>query len=136
MEGSLGTNIGLNKPIWLKVNKHIVTTTTVPVSLKAKCTKNRNSSFLYHPQDHYFRKIWIYVFEAQKPSESGNDNYLHLYFLYDKPGSAKAYGREPETCLGRVFNYKLGCFEDVLETRVCGRTPTLIVESSAKVLSR
>ncbi len=28
-------------------------------------------------------------------------------------GSAKANGREPETCLGRVFNYKLGCFNDV-----------------------
>jgi len=30
-----------------------------------------------------------------------------------KPGSAKANGREPTTCLGRVFNYKLGCFESV-----------------------
>jgi hypothetical protein len=28
-------------------------------------------------------------------------------------GSAKAKGREPKTCLGRVFNYKLGCFNDV-----------------------
>ncbi len=28
-------------------------------------------------------------------------------------GSVKANGREPKTCLGRVFNYKLGCFDDV-----------------------
>jgi len=28
-------------------------------------------------------------------------------------GSAKANGREPKTCLGRVFNHKLGCFNDV-----------------------
>jgi hypothetical protein len=24
-------------------------------------------------------------------------------------------GREPKTCLGRVFNHKLGCFNDVHE---------------------
>ncbi len=28
-------------------------------------------------------------------------------------GSAKANGREPKTGLGRVFNYKLGCYDDV-----------------------
>ncbi len=50
-------------------------------------------------------------------------------------GSAKTNGREPKTCLGRVFNYKLGCFEDVHETHVCGHTPTSIVENSAQVSS-
>ncbi len=45
----------------------------------------------------------------------------------------KANWREPKTCLGRVFNYKLDCFEDVHETRVCGRMPTSIVENSAQV---
>ena len=25
-------------------------------------------------------------------------------------GSTKANGREPKSCLGRVFNFKLGCF--------------------------
>ncbi len=29
------------------------------------------------------------------------------------PGSAKANRREPKTCLGRVFSYKLGCFNNV-----------------------
>ncbi len=29
--------------------------------------------------------------------------------LWHDAGSAKAYGREPKTGLGRVFNYKLGC---------------------------
>ena len=28
-------------------------------------------------------------------------------------GSAKANGREPKTGLGRVFNYKLGCYDDL-----------------------
>jgi hypothetical protein len=28
------------------------------------------------------------------------------------PGSPKANGREPKTCLDCVFNYKLGCFDD------------------------
>ncbi len=28
-------------------------------------------------------------------------------------GSTKANGREPKICLGRVFNYKLACFNDV-----------------------
>jgi hypothetical protein len=28
-------------------------------------------------------------------------------------GSAKANGREPKTGLGRFFNFKLGCFDDV-----------------------
>ncbi len=29
-------------------------------------------------------------------------------------GSVKANGREPKTCLSQVFNYKLGCFDDML----------------------
>ncbi len=28
-------------------------------------------------------------------------------------GSAKANGKEPKTGMGRVFNFKLGCFDDV-----------------------
>jgi hypothetical protein len=27
-----------------------------------------------------------------------------------KTGSSKANGRKPRSCLGRVFNFKLGCF--------------------------
>ncbi len=49
--------------------------------------------------------------------------------------SARANRREPKTYLGRVFNYKLGCFENVHKTHVCGRTPTAMVENSAQVLS-
>jgi hypothetical protein len=26
--------------------------------------------------------------------------------------TTKANGREPITCLGQIFNYKLGCFDD------------------------
>ncbi len=33
--------------------------------------------------------------------------------VFDFTGSAKANRREPKTCLGRVFNYKLDCFNDV-----------------------
>ncbi len=32
--------------------------------------------------------------------------------INDKAGSAKANGREPKTGLGRVFNFKSGCFDD------------------------
>ncbi len=48
------------------------------------------------------------------------------------PGSTKANGREPKTCLGRVFNFKLGCFNDVHVFYLCGRTPTSKVENSAQ----
>jgi hypothetical protein len=37
----------------------------------------------------------------------------NLKAVWAEPGSMKASRREPETCLGRVFNYKLGCFDDV-----------------------
>ncbi len=49
--------------------------------------------------------------------------------------NAKANGKEPKTCLGWVFNYKLGFFQDVHETRVCGHTPMSTVENSAQVSS-
>jgi len=29
-----------------------------------------------------------------------------------EPGSAISNGREPKSCLGRVFNFKLGCFDE------------------------
>ncbi len=31
----------------------------------------------------------------------------------NEPGSTKANGKEPETCLGQVFNFKLDCFNHV-----------------------
>ncbi len=49
--------------------------------------------------------------------------------------SAKANGRVPKTCLGRVFNCKLVCFEDVNETHVCGGTTTSIIVNSVQVSS-
>jgi len=50
-------------------------------------------------------------------------------------GSTKANGREPKTCFGWVFYYKLGCFEDMYETQVFGCTSTSVVENSAQVSS-
>ncbi len=42
------------------------------------------------------------------------DSAKHISLLENAVlGSAKANGREPKTCLGRVFSYKLGCFDDV-----------------------
>jgi hypothetical protein len=35
-----------------------------------------------------------------------------------RPGSAKANGREPKSCLGRVFNFKLDSFADTKDA--CG----------------
>ncbi len=32
---------------------------------------------------------------------------------YDEAGSSKANGRVPKTCLGLIFNYNLGCFDDM-----------------------
>jgi hypothetical protein len=66
------------------------------------------------------------------------DHGIHIAVHYqstDSAESAKANGREPKTCLGRVFNYKLGCFEDVHKTRVCGCMTASIVENLAQVLS-
>ncbi len=40
-----------------------------------------------------------------------NNNYGRQKF-YSTTGSVKANWREPKTCLGQVFNYKLGCFDD------------------------
>ncbi len=35
----------------------------------------------------------------------------HFYVsLKEPPGSAKANGRKPKSCLGQVFNFKLGHF--------------------------
>jgi hypothetical protein len=36
-----------------------------------------------------------------------------LNFELVEPGSTKANGRVTKTCLSQVFNYKLGCFDDV-----------------------
>jgi hypothetical protein len=38
---------------------------------------------------------------------------------------AKANGREPKTCLGQVFNYKLGCFDDLHVLIYVGAHPYL-----------
>jgi hypothetical protein len=35
---------------------------------------------------------------------------IYFWGLCHKPGSAKANGKEPKSCLGRVFNFKLGPF--------------------------
>jgi hypothetical protein len=35
---------------------------------------------------------------------------MYVRGLSYKPGSAKANGREPKGCFGRVFNFKLGHF--------------------------
>jgi hypothetical protein len=51
------------------------------------------------------------------------------------PGSAKANGREPKSCLGRVFNFKFGCFYYECNCMVKTNTPTFKVENSAQILS-
>jgi hypothetical protein len=33
-------------------------------------------------------------------------------------GSAKANGREPKSCLGRVFSFKFGCFVIVFTNKI------------------
>jgi hypothetical protein len=46
-------------------------------------------------------------------------------------GSEKAKEREPNTFLGRVFNYRLGCFDDVHVFYLFVCIPISIVEDSA-----
>ncbi len=36
-------------------------------------------------------------------------------YMQQATWSEKANGRQPKTCLGRIFNYKLDCFRDVHE---------------------
>ncbi len=38
---------------------------------------------------------------------------MFVFSLQLVAGSAKANGREHKASLGRVFNYKLGCYDDV-----------------------
>jgi hypothetical protein len=51
---------------------------------------------------------------------TGETNFLFSFHLCQRQffkkvwaGNAKANGREPKTGLGRVFNFKLGCFDNV-----------------------
>jgi hypothetical protein len=52
--------------------------------------------------------------------------------LFWNPGSSKANGREPKSCLGRVFNFKSGCFTKCM---ACTNTAESRHESSALVSS-
>ncbi len=47
-------------------------------------------------------------------------------------GSAKANGREPETCLGRIFNYKLGCFDDEQVLIYLDARPYLMLKTQSR----
>ncbi len=50
-------------------------------------------------------------------------------------GSSKANGREPRSCLGRVFNLKLGCFTKCKQSFAYTKMAESRLESSAQVLS-
>ncbi len=50
-------------------------------------------------------------------------------------GSAKAIGREPESCLGQVFNFKFGCLCYECDCMTYTWTLTSRVENSAQTLS-
>ncbi len=39
-----------------------------------------------------------------------NAVYSFCWVIWHNRGSAKANGREPKSCLGQFFNFKLGCF--------------------------
>ncbi len=66
------------------------------------------------------------------PGLPGTNNLAYWeHSLNVSPGSAKANRREPKTCLGQVFNYKLGCFDDVHILIYVLIMPTSIVENLA-----
>ncbi len=52
-----------------------------------------------------------------------------------KTGSSKANGRKPRSCLGRVFNFKLGCFTKSIQFMACTNTDQSRHENSAQGLS-
>ncbi len=51
-----------------------------------------------------------------------HDDRRHMVIVIVCSGSARAYGNEPESCLGRVFNFKLDSYavvKDVHCTHAC-----------------
>jgi len=56
-----------------------------------------------------------------------------LSLIYkDKAGSTKANGREPKSCLYRVFNYKLGCFDKLHKKCIAWKCPLLELKTRPK----
>ncbi len=53
----------------------------------------------------------------------------------DRVGSTKANGREPKSCLGRVFIFKLGCFASIAMEAHSMSPAASRVENSSHVLS-
>ncbi len=45
-----------------------------------------------------------------------------LFIYWPQTGSSKANGRKPKSCLGRVFNFKLGCFIKCVQLMACTNT--------------
>ncbi len=43
-------------------------------------------------------------------------------------------GREPKNCLGRVFNFKLGCFVDKDVPKLVGEWPHLELKTRPRIL--
>ncbi len=44
-------------------------------------------------------------------------------------GSTKANGREPKTCLSRLFHFKFGCFNDVHGLMYADARPHLLLKT-------
>jgi hypothetical protein len=53
-------------------------------------------------------------------------------FKHDHVGSAKVNRREPKTGLGWVFNFKLGCFDDVRVLIYADARPHLQLKTRAR----
>ncbi len=58
------------------------------------------------------KKTYVFKLALEQGTfnEARAERFMHRHH---RMGSMKANGREPKTCLGRVFNYKLCCFNDV-----------------------
>jgi hypothetical protein len=50
-------------------------------------------------------------------------------------GSVKANRREPKSCLGRVFNFKLGCLQNVYNLWPIQKQPSLDLKMQPRFLS-
>jgi hypothetical protein len=50
----------------------------------------------------------------------------------DRLGRMKAIGREPKTGFGRVFNFKLGCLDDVRVLVYSDACPHLLLKTGSR----
>jgi len=86
----------------------------------------------------YFFILFLFIFFCFRKRFSWCQYYKTYFFIRHwghRPGSSKAKGREPKSCLGRVFKFKLGRFTKCVHFMTCTNTAESRLQNSAQVLS-